>query len=306
MTAVPDFLTAVQLAAVAAAAANKRARADGLRWAARCAEMEAVLDDLAVALLPRTDITHLIGNTCEGIDCRHDKGFTPSDYDIFPHLHIDSVLVSAADGRLVLVEDSAVPGAIRVADLEEDHEGIHPDSYGWQVGAPYRTEPPAGFDTADDEVWLDAPALRARVFPLLAPLVDSPVSGGRIADARTATLDAQLDDLADSLHRCLDSEYLFAVGFQRCDGTDCFGPGDSRNPHLHLMSALSRDEQGKLAVFDDALAELPEHLLADDDAWSIPELYRTIPTDGEGPWIDVDVDVWVSTEALCARVTGLG
>ena len=40
-----------------------------------------------------------------------------------------------------------------------------------------------------------------------------------------------------------------------------------------------------------------------DDAWSNPELYRTIPTDGDGPWIDVDV--WVSAEALCTRATCL-
>jgi hypothetical protein len=168
MTAVPRALTPEQLAAAAA----HRSRADDLRWTAHCAEMEAVLDDLAVALLPRPDITHLIGNTCEGIDCRYDKGFTPTDHDIFPHLHIDSMLVLTADGSLLLAEDSAIPGAIRVADLEEDHEGIHPDSRGWQVGAPYRTSPPAGFDAVDDEVWLDAAALRARVFPLLAPLVD--------------------------------------------------------------------------------------------------------------------------------------
>ena len=47
--------------------------------------------------------------------------------------------------------------------------GRHPDSFGWQVGAPYRTVPPAGLDGADeeavdvDEVWLDAAALRARI-----------------------------------------------------------------------------------------------------------------------------------------------
>jgi hypothetical protein len=138
----------------------------------------------------------LIGNTCEGIDCRYDKGVNPTDHDIFPHLHIDSMLVRAADGCLVLVEDSAVPDAIRVADLEEDQEGIHPDSRGWQVGTPYRTAPPSGFGTEDDEVWLDAAALRIRVFPLLAPLVDALVSGGRTADARTAALDARLDDFA--------------------------------------------------------------------------------------------------------------
>ncbi|UOY03709.1 hypothetical protein [Blastococcus sp. PRF04-17] len=60
-----------------------------------------------------------------------------------------------------------MPGAIRVADLEEDHEGRHPDSRGWQVETPYRTTPPAGFEAEDGEVWLDAVALRIRVFPLL-------------------------------------------------------------------------------------------------------------------------------------------
>src|SRR3954468_23694020 len=63
----------------AARAAGRRARAVDLRWAARCEEMEAVLDDLAAALLPRPDITHVVGWTCEGIDCRYDKGFTPTD-----------------------------------------------------------------------------------------------------------------------------------------------------------------------------------------------------------------------------------
>jgi hypothetical protein len=152
-----------------ARATGRRARAVELRWAARCEEMEAVLDDLAAALLPRPDITHLVGYTCEGIDCRYDKGFTPSDYDIFPHLHLDAVVCTATDGRPVLLGDSEVPGAIRAADLEEDPEGRHPDSKGWQVGAPYRTSPPAGLfgpeedAAADDAVWLDAAALRARV-----------------------------------------------------------------------------------------------------------------------------------------------
>src|SRR5690348_1024437 len=73
-----------------ARAAGRRARAVDLRWAARCEEMEAVLDDLAAALLPRPDITHVVGYTCEGIDCRYDKGFTPTDHDIFPHLHLDA------------------------------------------------------------------------------------------------------------------------------------------------------------------------------------------------------------------------
>ncbi len=151
-----------------ARAADRRARAVDLRWAARCEEMEAVLDDLAAALLPRPDITHVVGYTCEGIDCRFDKGFTPTDYDIFPHLHLDAVVCTAADGSPVLLEGSEVPDAIRGADLEEDHEGIHPDSRGWQVGAPYRTVPSAGLDGVEegvsevDEVWLDAAALRAR------------------------------------------------------------------------------------------------------------------------------------------------
>ena len=154
---------------LAARAFDRRTRAVELRWAARCEEMEAVLDDLAAALLPRPDITHVVGYTCEGIDCRFDKGFTPTDHDIFPHLHMDAVVCTAADGDLVLIEGDEVPPGIRVADLEEDHEGRHPDSRGWQVGAPYRTVPPAGLDGVDegavdvDEVWLDAAALRARI-----------------------------------------------------------------------------------------------------------------------------------------------
>ncbi len=154
---------------LAARAADRRARAIDLRWAARCEEMEAVLDDLAAALLPRSDITHVVGWTCEGIDCRYDKGFTPTDYDIFPHLHLDAVVCTAADGSCVLLDGAEVPSAIRVADLEEDHEGIHPDSRGWQVDAPYRTFPQAGLDGVEegvaevDEVWLDAAALRARI-----------------------------------------------------------------------------------------------------------------------------------------------
>jgi hypothetical protein len=125
--------------------------------------MEAVLDDLTVALLPHPDITHLVGQMCEGIDCRYDKGFSPTDHDIFPHLHFDAMLVRAADGGLVLVDRPEVPAAVRVADLEEDPEGRHPDSLGWQVGVPYRTAPPPGFGAEDDEVWLDAAALRTRV-----------------------------------------------------------------------------------------------------------------------------------------------
>ena len=74
------------------AAADRRARAVDLRWAARCEEMEAVLDDLAAALLPRPDITHVVGYTCEGIDCRYDKGLTPTDHDVYPHLHMDAVV----------------------------------------------------------------------------------------------------------------------------------------------------------------------------------------------------------------------
>ncbi len=151
-------------------AASRRARAVDLRWAARCEEMEAVLDDLAAALLAHPDITHVVGYTCEGIDCRYDKGFTPTDHDIFPHLHLDAVVCTgAAGGGLVLLDGDEVPGALRVADLEEDHEGHHPDSHGWQVDAPYRTVPPAGLDDVDgdavdvDEVWLDAAALRARI-----------------------------------------------------------------------------------------------------------------------------------------------
>ncbi len=154
---------------LAARAAGQRTRAVDLRWAARCEEMEAVLDDLAAGLLPRPDITHVVGYTCEGIDCRYDKGFTPTDHDIFPHLHMDAVVCTAADGSLALVDGDDVPGAIRVADLEEDPEGRHPDSRGWQVGTPYRTVPPAALDCVDedavdvDEVWLDAAALRARI-----------------------------------------------------------------------------------------------------------------------------------------------
>src|SRR3954453_16039795 len=89
---------------LAARAAGRRARAVDLRWAARCEEMEAVLDDLAAALLPRPDVTHVVGWTCEGIDCRYDKGFTPTDYDIFPHLHLDAVVCTAADGSRVLLQ----------------------------------------------------------------------------------------------------------------------------------------------------------------------------------------------------------
>jgi hypothetical protein len=154
---------------LAARAADRRASAVDLRWAARCEEMEAVLDDLAAALLPHPTMSHVVGYTCEGIDCRYDKGFTPTDHDIFPHLHFDAAVHTAADGSLVLVEGDEVPGAIRVADLEEDPEGRHPDSQGWQVGTPYRTVPPAGLDCVDedavdvDEVWLDAAALRARI-----------------------------------------------------------------------------------------------------------------------------------------------
>src|SRR3954468_20327048 len=88
----------------AARAAGRRARAVDLRWVARCEEMEAVLDDLAATLLPRPDITHVAGYTCEGIDCRYDKGSTPTDHDIFPHLHMDAAVCRAADGKLVLVE----------------------------------------------------------------------------------------------------------------------------------------------------------------------------------------------------------
>ena len=154
---------------LATRAADRRTHAVELRWAARCEEMEAVLDDLAAALLPRPDITHVVGFTCEGIDCRYDKGLTPTDHDIFPHLHMDAVVCTAADDGLVLVDGADVPHGIRVADLEEDHEGRHPDSFGWQVGAPYRTVPPAGLDGVDEdavdveEVWLDAAALRARI-----------------------------------------------------------------------------------------------------------------------------------------------
>lgn len=154
---------------LAARAASRRARAVDLRWAARCKEMEAVLDDLAAALLPRKDITHVVGSTCEGIDCRYDKGFTPADHDIFPHLHLDAVVCTTAEGGIVLLAGDEVPGAIRVADLEEDHEGRHPNSHGWQVDVPYRTVPPAGLDDVDgdavnvDEVWLDAAALRSRI-----------------------------------------------------------------------------------------------------------------------------------------------
>ena len=59
MSAVPPALTAEQVIA-AGSAADRRARAAALRWAARCEDMEAVLDDLAAAL-PRTDITHVVG-----------------------------------------------------------------------------------------------------------------------------------------------------------------------------------------------------------------------------------------------------
>lgn len=153
---------------LAARAFDRRARAVDLRWAARCEEMEAVLDELAAALLLRPDITHVVGYTCEGIDCRYDKGFTPTDHDIFPHLHLDAVVCTAAGGGLVFVDGDDVPSAIGVADLEEDPEGRHPDSRGWKVDAPYRTVPPAGLNGVDkgavdvDEVWLDAAALRAR------------------------------------------------------------------------------------------------------------------------------------------------
>lgn len=301
MAAVHHVLTAEQLAVVSAAAADHRARADRLRWAARCAEMEAVLDDLAAAVLPRPDITHLIGNTCEGIDCRYDKGFTPTDHDIFPHLHIDSMLVRAADGSLVLVEDAAVPGAIRVADLEEDHEGRHPDSLGWQVGEPFRTAPPAGFHAEDDEVWLDAAALRIRVFPLLAPLVDAPVSGGHTADARTAALDARLDDFAVGVRDGGGSEELWVIGFQHCGDDKCFSPEEATHPHLHPVTVLTRDEDGRVDTDSYVLSQLPDDLLADDGDWAIPDLYRSIPTDADGPLLDPDVDIWIDAAALCAR-----
>jgi hypothetical protein len=46
---------------LAARAAGRRARVVDLRWAARCEEMEAVLDDLAAGLLLRPDIIHVVG-----------------------------------------------------------------------------------------------------------------------------------------------------------------------------------------------------------------------------------------------------
>ena len=92
--------------------------------------MEAVLDDLAAALLPRTDITHVVGSMCEGIDCRYDELGSPDD-DCFPHLHLDAIVCTAADGSLVLAGKSAVPAAVRAADLKEDPEGRRSDSLGW-------------------------------------------------------------------------------------------------------------------------------------------------------------------------------
>jgi hypothetical protein len=46
--------------------------------------MEAVLDDLAVALLPLPDVTHLVSNTSDGNDCRYDQGLTLTDYNCLP------------------------------------------------------------------------------------------------------------------------------------------------------------------------------------------------------------------------------
>jgi hypothetical protein len=90
--------------------------------------MEAVRDDLAVALLTRPDITHpdithLIGATCDGIDCRYDKADKVSRDECFPHLHLDLTVHTDTAGDLVMAGEFSVPAAIRSAGLEEDTEG---------------------------------------------------------------------------------------------------------------------------------------------------------------------------------------
>jgi hypothetical protein len=192
---------------------------------------------------------------------------------------------------------------VRVADLEEDHEGRHPDSLGWQVGAPYRTAPPAGFDTADDEVWLDAAALRARVLPLLAATIEGPVSGGRTADVRTAARDDLFDALAVGVRdECFSREGIVAIGFGRCAEEGCFEPGEDAYAHLHPETVLVRHQDDVLVGY--VPAGVPDELLADDADWAVPDLYRTIPL-ADGPWVDADVDVWLDARALCARADRL-
>ncbi len=142
---------------LAARAAGRRTRAVDLRWAARCEEMEAVLDDLAAGLLPRPDITHVVGYTCEGIDCRYDKGFTPTDHDIFPHLHLDAVVCTAADGSRVLLERLEVPlvRLQQVGALADGDVSVFADP---PTGPPAREDPPSeSGGAATDTAKLPAP-----------------------------------------------------------------------------------------------------------------------------------------------------
>ena len=100
----------------------------------------------------------------------------------------------------------------------------------------------------------------------------------------------------DCIHQ---AERILVIDPEEC--IDCFAPEETSYPHLHPETVLARDEDGTVDTRQYILSEMPDYLLADDSGWSIPDLYRTMPIDADGPWADPDVDFWVDAAALCAR-----
>ncbi|UOY03708.1 hypothetical protein [Blastococcus sp. PRF04-17] len=131
------------------------------------------------------------------------------------------------------------------------------------------------------------------------------MSGGHTADARTAALDTRLDEFAEGVRDCAGIDELWAIGFQRCGDDKCFTSGEATYPHLHPVTVLTRDEDGRVDTDSYILSQLPDDLLADDGDWAISALYRSIPTDADGPWLDPDVDTWIDAAALRTRADAL-
>ncbi|MGY1701863.1 hypothetical protein [Geodermatophilus sp. SYSU D00766] len=130
-----------------------------------------------------------------------------------------------------------------------------------------------------------------------------PVSGARTGDSGGTALDAQLDELARAVREQCPSlgRDVVAIGCGHCEEEQCFESGVASYPHLHLETVLVRDEDGALNTAGHVLTGMPDHLLADHAGWTVPDLYRTMPTDANGPWTDPDVDIWLNAAALRAR-----
>ncbi|MGY1681414.1 hypothetical protein [Geodermatophilus sp. SYSU D01176] len=117
------------------------------------------------------------------------------------------------------------------------------------------------------------------------------------------TRDAQLDEFAAAVRRqWLRPESLWLIGFARCAEEACFAPGEQVHGHLHPETVLTRGEDGSVGSAAVGADGAPRGPARRGRHVGIPELYRTIAVDADGPWADPDVDVWVDVAALSARV----